>query len=141
MVSLAFGALLILVSLRNAWRGSASRRWPQAPGRITRSFVLIGDDGEDGETYTPRIEYEYQVEGTNYRGTVLQQGRIGSWSRKRAERIIAPYSPGASVVVFFDERRPANAVLLPGTSWGNLAVALAGLVFLACAVLLWQPAK
>src|SRR6266481_1968507 len=127
MASSALGALLVLLALRNAWRGYGSRRWPQTPGRITRSFVLVGDDGGGSDTYTPQIEYEYTVEGTDYRGRLLQHGQIGSWNRERAEQVIARYPSGANAIVFFDPRRPTTAVLSQGLSRGNLAIALAGL--------------
>jgi hypothetical protein len=130
------GAFLIGVAFRNILRGAASRRWPQAQGRILRSFVLVHKDDDGGEGFVPQVEFEYQVEGMTHRGMRLQYGRIGSGSRRRAERVLAPYPAGVSVRVFFDPRKPADAVLVPGAARGNAVIALAGAVFLACARLI-----
>ena len=130
------GAFLVGLAIRNFRRGSVSRRWPQVEGRVLRSFVLVETDADGGRGFTPQVEYEYVVEGATCRGMRLRYGRIGSWSRKQAERIIAPYPAGASVRVFIDPVKPADAVLIPGTSWGNAAIALSGIVFMACAYLL-----
>jgi len=85
-------ALLILLAPRNAWRGCASLRWPQTTGE-SRILSCWWRRCRDGTTYTPKIEYEYTVEGTSHRGTLLRHGQIGNWSRKQAEQVIAPYPP------------------------------------------------
>lgn len=98
--------------------------------------MLVNSDGDGNLSYTPQFEYEYTVEGTAYRGTLLQSGHIGSSNRARAEQLIAPYPADTAVPVFYDPRRPATAILVRGTSWGNWAIAVAGLIFLACALAL-----
>jgi hypothetical protein len=130
------GAFLIGVAVRNIVRGAASRRWPQAQGRILRSFVLVHKHDDGGESFVPQIEFEYLVEGRTHRGMRLQYGRIGSGSRRRAERVLAPFPAGASVRVFFDPRKPADAVLVPGAARGNAVIVLAGVAFLAGACLI-----
>lgn len=135
------GAFLVALAIRNARRGSASRRWPQVQGRVLRSFVLVQTDSEGGRSTKPQVEYEYVVEGATYRGTRLRYGQTGSWSQKQAERVIAPFQAGASVPVFFDPLKPRDAVLIPGTSWGNAAIALSGIVFMAFAYLSHRHAK
>ena len=135
------GAFLIGVAVRNILGGAATRRWPQVPGRILRSFVLVHKDDDGGESFVPQVEFEYLVEGMTHRGMRLQYGRIGSGSRRRAERVLAPYPAGASVRVFFDPRKPTDAVLVPGAAPGNAAIALAGAVFLACAFVIQLQMK
>jgi hypothetical protein len=117
------------LAVRNAVRGFASRGWPQVQGRVLRSFVLV-DRHFENEFFTPQVEYEYQVDGTTYRRMVLCYGRGGSGNRRQAERVIAPYPPGARVPVFFDPGKPADAVLQRGTHWNNLAIALSAIAFL-----------
>ena len=141
VMSFVLGAFLVVLAVRNAKKGFASRHWPQAPGIIVHSSVLVHTDA-DGEGYTPRVEYEYSVDGTKYRGVRLRYGQTGSWNRGRAERVIAPYPPGSSVLVFFNLSQPADAVLVCGTSWGNIAIAFAGVLCLAvCAALLIHDTK
>ena len=107
-----------------------------ALGRVVRSFVWVQTDGDGGRSYTPQVEYEYTVQGNTYRGMRLRFGQIGSWSREQAERVIARYSPSSTVRVFFDPCKPGDAVLVSGISWGNVAIACSGVLFLACAYLL-----
>jgi uncharacterized protein DUF3592 len=130
------GAFLIGLAIRNARTGSASRRWPQVEGRVLRSFVLVQEDADGVRGSTPQVEYEYVVEGTTFRGMRLRYGQTGSWSRGQAERVIAPYPAGARVRVFFDPRKPGDAVLIRGVFWGNVAIALAGVSFVVAAYLI-----
>src|SRR5271156_1561150 len=88
------GVFLLGVAVRNFAKGWARRNWPRTQGCILRSFVLVGASDE-GETLTPRVEYEYVVAGVTYRSTRLRFGEIGSWSRKQGERTIARYIAGA----------------------------------------------
>ena len=130
LMELAFlgcGGFLILVALRNFYSGSASKNWAQTYGRISRSFVLVHSDDEQG--YTPQLEYEYSYQGAAYRGKRIRFGQVGSWSRKQAEGILAPFPEGSTVPVFVDPRNSEEAVLIRGTSWGNLALVLAGAIF------------
>src|SRR5262245_57887628 len=139
--SFLVGAFLIALALRNARKGQLSRQWPQFPGRIIRSFVFVDTDSEGGEGYTPRVEYEYAVAGAKYQGARLRYGQTGSSTRERAERIVAGYPSGSSVMVFVNPRQPEDAVLVSGTSWGNVAILLAGLVFIGAAIALIQVQK
>ncbi|MGD1096845.1 MAG: DUF3592 domain-containing protein [Bryobacteraceae bacterium] len=123
------GVLLLGLAVRNFAKGSASRNWPRTQGCILRSFVLVGTSDE-GESFTPQVEYEYVVEGVKYRSTRLRYGQIGSWNRKRAEGTIAPYTVGAREPVFYNPRKPAESVLIRGTGLGNLVIVLAALVFI-----------
>lgn len=136
LMSFLGGALLLGMALRNIARGTASRNWPETSGTILRTFVSVQTDSEGAKGYTPSIEYEYIVEGSRHKGTRLQYGQVGSWSREHAERTIAAYAAGTSVRVFVNPRNPKDSVLLSGTSWGNLFLAMAGIVFLGAGFML-----
>jgi hypothetical protein len=126
------GIFLLGLAVRNFVKGSASRNWLPAEGRILRSLVLAGTSDE-GETLTPQVEYEYAVSGIKYRGTRLRYGQIGSWNRKQAERTIARYIAGAQQTVLYNPRKPSESVLISGTSLGNIVIVLSALVFLGFA--------
>jgi Protein of unknown function (DUF3592) len=134
-VSLATGAYLVLLALRNARKGLAARNWIRVPGVIKRSFVTVQKDDDVAPGHHPKVEYEYSVEGKKYSCSRIRYGQIGSRDRAGADRVIAPYQPGTQVEIFVNPRKPSDATLVPGVSWGNLLVALAGLVFLAAGVL------
>jgi hypothetical protein len=126
------GVLLLGHAVRNFLKGSASRNWPPSQGCILRSLVLVGTSDE-GESFTPQVEYEYVVAGVNYRGTRLRYGQIGSWNRKQAERTIARYIAGAQQTVLYNPHNPSESVLISGTSLGNIVIVLSALVFLGFA--------
>jgi hypothetical protein len=135
VASFAAGTFLVLLALRNARAGLAARGWLRVPASIVRSFVLVHTDNE-GAGYFPTVEYEYIMEGRKYSGNRLRYGQTGSSFRRQAERVIGPYPAGASVEVFVNPARPSEAVLVPGTSWGNAAIALAGVAFLSAGFML-----
>ena len=132
-VLLIGGAASIIIAIRNAIMGYATRNWQKASGCILRSFVLVYT-GDDGKGCKATVEYEYTAaDGTAYKGTRLRFGHTGSWNRARAERVLAPFPPGATVDVFFDPGNPAEAVLVRGMSWGNDGIFLAGIAFISFA--------
>lgn len=106
------GVLLLGVAVRNVLRGIASRRWPQVPGRILRSFVLIHTDSDGIGGLMPQVEYEYVVEGKTHQGKRLRYGQIGAATRRRADQAIAPYPVGLKYIDL--KRSPATSV--PATS-------------------------
>jgi hypothetical protein len=126
------GAALVILSIRNAVKGSATRNWQRTSGRMLRSFVLVANTDE-GEAHTATVEYEYTVAGAVFKGTRLRFGQTGSWNRAHAEHLLAPYPAESSVDVFFDPRNPADAVLRRGVSWGNVLIFLAGMAFVGFA--------
>ena len=115
LACLGVGGFLLVASLRNFYRGSTSKNWPQTLGCIIRSHVLVDSSG-DGEGYTPQLEYEYAYQGSSYRGKRIRFGQVGSWSRKQAEGILAPFPEGSAVSVFVDPANSKQAVLIRGTS-------------------------
>ena len=125
-VMFAAGTFCVLFAVRNFIKGSASKSWPQTPGTIQRSFVLVEKDSDGGNSYTPKVEYDYTVEGTVYQGSRLRHGPTGSSSRAYADRAVALFAPGTKVLVFFNPQRPADAVLVQGAGWLNLLFAVVG---------------
>jgi hypothetical protein len=93
-------------------------------------FLVVEDRPDLGESFAPHVEYECIVEGHKYCGARLRYGQTGNWSRKQAEQAIGTYFVGTFAPVSFNPRNPADAVLVCGTSWGNLAIVLSGLAFL-----------
>jgi len=144
MVPVAIAALMMLVGLalialavRNWVRGAATREWRQAEAEIVRSFVLV-DKGTESDTFTPTVEYAYQVAGVSYRGMRLRFGACGSSNRAHAERAAAAYPAGSRHPVFVNPRDPKDAVLHRGTARTNIAIAIFGCVFAAAAVFLYR---
>jgi hypothetical protein len=114
------------------------------PGRLLPSSLHF---------YLPVIEYTYQIGGqtfssANYRNAWSPFNRSGQWRTiypKRAARIVAAYTPGATIPVTFNPDNPAEAYLAVDSattaSWawriGGLALILAaGLLLVRGAVVI-----
>ena len=69
------------------------------------------------------------VGGATYVSMRIRYGQIGSPTRKHAERVIAGYAAGTPLLVFYDPQKPADALLVRGTSRRNITIAPGGLVF------------
>ncbi|MBK5256293.1 MAG: DUF3592 domain-containing protein [Vicinamibacteria bacterium] len=93
--------------------------WHETPGRITHSAVLAqGEQMVTGVTITrfqPDIRYEYQVTGRSYESDSVDlsaPGRVReSPDSADAKRVVARYSPGDQVTVYFDSAHPTSATL------------------------------
>jgi hypothetical protein len=122
---LAFGGLFFWLGWRNRRKVLASMSWPYVLGRITATSVsknyTQGDaNTSDDISYTPAVQYEYQVETQVYKGDRLGFQTKGYGSHKRASAALESYPVGAPVQVYFDPGNPRNCVLerkAPGNSF------------------------
>jgi hypothetical protein len=113
-----FGAYL----LRVAWhRGNASQKWP-----TTKGLVIASKTEYDGDHYSPKVRYRYQVNSKILEGdTVTYRGF--STDRDTVEAYVKKYHEDATVSVYYDPDAPANSVLEPGV---DKKAYIAGLVVL-----------
>lgn len=93
-----------------------SRRWPQAPGRVTESETRPNQraNGLPGHRY--RVLYEYQIGSRVYEGNTVSGGVFPYGSRSWALRRAGAYPAGSTVQVHFDPEDPEQSVLEPGLS-------------------------
>jgi hypothetical protein len=98
-----------------------SRFWTPVQGQVQASRVekeiLRSRPGHHSPitgggiaTYFPRIEYTYEYQGFPYLSKRIITVNI-NWPKKEAEEAVARYPEGASVTVWVDPNRPAQAVL------------------------------
>jgi hypothetical protein len=113
----------------------ASESWPTAAGLISSSSVDHSTDAEGGDSYSPEITYQYQVDGQNLANNQIKFGENSYGSRRKAEEIAANYSIGKQVTVYYEPERPTNAVLEPGVTAGRYLVLGIGLLFVAIALI------
>ncbi len=120
--------------LQNA-RVSAS--WPTTSGQIAYSEVRIDRD-EDGTTYHADVTFDYVVDDRRYSADTVNFGEYGSSNRRHAEEIVAQYSVGQAVTVYYNPAEPETAVLEPGVTWSSYLVLGIGLIF-ACVSFIMVP--
>jgi hypothetical protein len=118
--SLIFSAYLIYL-------GSASAQWPKLPARITASNVVDGY-GTYNKKCIAHVEYEFTVDGTQFRGETVQFGQPPR-IRSQAVKIAAKYPIGTVIDVFYCPENPNLSVLESGVGETMPAVLVIGGVF------------
>jgi hypothetical protein len=139
--AVAFFTLAGIVVLLMLW---ASRRlvaqasaWPQVAGQIVSSTVEHYRERVSGARtgrittfYEAVVEYAYSVNGRDYHSTQLRFGGRVAGSQARAEAQASRYPEGSQVIVHYDPKNPATAVLdveiAHGVIWFVLALAFFG---------------
>jgi hypothetical protein len=131
----AAGAFAAYVVERRKRKAAAS--WPATEGKIVLSKVVEEEETVDREDsggrtehrteimYRPEIRFAYRVDGSDYSSETWKPGATVSYGTpKHAEAIVARYTAGQSVAVYYDPKQPDMAVLEPKNREG----AAAGLV-------------
>lgn len=142
LVALCLGGVFFLLGAGLAIFGFVQRKkakttetWPTTSGSIVSSQLdqKTTTDYDDGHTststsYTPIVEYTYQVGGQTYQGSHIFPGASMSYDHGTAQGIINRYQPGVAVTVHYDPADPTQAVLETKSKGGNLFLIL-GSVF------------
>ena len=88
LIALMFfgGAFSIFWSIRSRKKAAESGGWPASVGVITKAKinknVSTDSDGYTSTTFTPTLEYQYNVGGYAYTGNRISFGFAKSYSRK-----------------------------------------------------------
>lgn len=101
----------------------AARDWPSVTGTLTAVALDESKRIENKEidglraqheitTYRLRVNYDYQVGGTDYRGDRYSLADRSTESYQEAESWLTRYAPGTAVPVFYNPDAPAESVLL-----------------------------
>ncbi len=146
------GAIFFLIGLGAAFFGyrlirkaRASADWPAAQGIIESSTVDVERERErdsDGDVhyetkYLPRIVFQYQVDGIDYRGERISFGSTSSGNQTWAYKITNQYPEGLEVAVYYDSENPSDSVLQPGAKWTTYLLLGLGVVFALVGVLIF----
>jgi hypothetical protein len=124
------------------WKGlqfRRARRWPSAPGRITKSEVSASHLQTEHEATRivnrPAIEYAFSSNGRKYTGRRIAIGENAGGAD--TEATLARYPLGALVTVYFDPNDPENCVLernapsfMPGEGCATTLASLAAIGFI-----------
>jgi hypothetical protein len=122
------GAFMVFVGRRTTQSGTASMKWPTAPGRIVSSEVKRGAKG----SARPAITYTYTVDGQTHTGTRVNFN-AGHISLNDSNRLVSTYPADSDAIIFYNPADPSEAVLEAGAK-GGLLVTIFGAVLLLLAV-------
>jgi hypothetical protein len=133
------GFLLILSSVAlsfgiNWWiSGRNSQSWQQTNGQLVR-ISFLGANARGGASRLS-VEYKYDVEGINYEGNRISFGLNPSDGEFRN------LQAGDNVKIYFDQKNPAESVLISGVTFGTRAFTFFGAfcvaIIFAAAVSMW----
>jgi flagellar basal body-associated protein FliL len=110
-------ALVLLFIVYRGWRKARiSQSWPTTSGRVLGAGVeprrSHSSEGGYSTSYYPVVLYEYSVMGRTFQSNRLTVGgEVGYGFPAWAQRVVAGYTPGAMVTVYYNPENPAEAVL------------------------------
>jgi hypothetical protein len=127
------GLTFLGIGLRSFYFGWICRNWMIYRGVITESY-LKAENGADGTNYKPVIEYSFEVNGQEIKGTRLIFG-IETNSKEYSAKMLDRYPMGREVFVFYDPKS-GKMTLESGASEGAYFMCFMGLVLLFIGLLM-----
>jgi hypothetical protein len=128
------GAVFIRMFVRGRRRAGGGQSWEEAPGKVTAAKMRVSRGAEGGESYEPRVSYQYKVGGRSLHGHRVRLASPAPGDRPTAQRVLDAYPEGKAVTVFYDPAKPESAVLEVGTA-GNARLLYLGIACLALGLL------
>jgi len=100
--------------------GQESKSWPTVQGKIIHSAMARSTSSQGKTTYSPNIQFTYQVDGKGYQsnqvGVEPGPGASSSSDPSDVSETVARYPVGKLVTVYYKPSEPALGVLQPGVS-------------------------
>lgn len=118
-----------LYSMVGSWpKMIASSSWPSVQCTILNSRIFT-HEGDDSDTYSIDVFYEYEVNGIPYRASRYSWVGGSSSSHKHYRDLKKKFSKGSKHPCYVNPDDPREACLSPG--WSNMAwIALVPLIFM-----------
>lgn len=113
LTSLLLCAIVLLYAVPKHIGSEASLAWPSTTA-VVAELRLEPHESRKGTEYSPRVKYDYEVDGASYEGRNVQYGMVRIADEALAEELRTTYAPGAAVAVYYDPARPGRSVLRPG---------------------------
>jgi hypothetical protein len=99
--------------IHDLWRQNRTSQYASTTGTVTDSRIETYKDDEGGTSYTPKIMYEYYVDGRRYLGYQWRHGASSS-TKRTANEWSGAHPVGSDVTVYYDAAEPQTAVLMRG---------------------------
>jgi len=122
------GIFVILVAFYLIIEFNGAKHWRTTKGQILSSgqqyFSGIRNYGAGG--YGINTKYAYMVDGIRYISDKIAFFYTNNYSFNEADKILQKYQPNMEVVVYYDPKKPINAVLKPFDTYGIFQCFFAG---------------
>ncbi|HOV91443.1 MAG TPA: DUF3592 domain-containing protein [Syntrophorhabdaceae bacterium] len=134
MLLFVLGGLVVLVyGISLIYEAISSYTWPVCKGKIITSEVSLRKNIKGGsidKTYTAHVIYEYNVNDILFTNDRIFWGQYNSGIKSLMQNIVDKYPVGKEVSVYYDPRKPKNAVLERNINWATIAIPFFGLIFI-----------
>ena len=124
------GFAMVGFGLRSGVRANQAKYWPTVNGTIASCRVAESTASDSGTSYQVEVRYLYAVSGRNYEGTRIAFGYSGSSGRGAHQEIAARLNSAESVLVHYNPRNPATAVLAYGWNRSIILLLVFGITWL-----------
>ena len=112
IIVMIVGGIMLAITAYIDTQSQASQDWPSTEGVVVASQIEEYRDADQEASYTPRIIYEYTVDGQRYASQQLKFSIEQSYGTQNgANKILSGYPIGKPVIVYYDPATPTNAVL------------------------------
>jgi hypothetical protein len=113
VVASMFPLLILVAVVVKMWEIWKAKSWLAAEGKVIASRVqtrtIESDTGDSSVINEPFVQYEFKVGSQKYRGTRITIGE--KISNSDLEPILARYSVGKAVTVYYDPADPKKCLL------------------------------
>lgn len=110
-------AFLVPFFILPLWRMQQARAWPAVPCTVLSSSVQT-HDGDDGDTYSIDILFEYEYGGVSYRSNRYSFATGSSSGYRGKQDVVNQHPPGMRTTCYVNPADPFFAVLHRG--WTNM---------------------
>ncbi len=150
LIFMGSGGRLLFLAFDGMREAGESASWPRAEGKVIRSEMNASTRNDEPgrrtrsgtKWYEATVEYEFEVNGMNYRGSRIASVKDMNAKESRAQATLDKYPVDRHVMVSYKPDDPSICVLEPG-SWGGALIQLGLGVFfvlvpLVLAFTLWR---
>jgi len=110
-VFVLFGLIFVYVTTVRPYLATrAASDWQETQCTVVKSEIDV-DRGGDSTTYRPRIEFDYQFNGADYRSDTFDFTSLNR-SRTRCQEIVNAHPVGTKVGCFVNPEDPEKAVIV-----------------------------
>jgi hypothetical protein len=137
------GVFLLVKSFKDRKKAETSQGWPATQGQIIAARISestsTDSDGDRSTSYSPALEYTYNVAGQEYKGDKIAFGFTQGYGRyAKAQAALARYPLGAQVTLYYNPANPADAVLERKAGGSTISLVL-GIIFILISICLGCP--
>lgn len=94
--------------------GYRSVNWKKITGNVTTSTF-----DREGSFYSPKIIYKYSVNGKEYMNDIYTYMAVSSLTKKKSIKIVQSYPERSNIIIYIDNDKPENSVIVPGVHWSQ----------------------